>query len=446
VCGACVTSHGSRGVIALIADDLTGASDAGVQFARRGVRTRVLFDLHDPAAVRDVEAVAIDTDSRAVSAGDAYRRVHEVASALRRAAPRHVYKKIDSTLRGNLGAEIDAVMDAFGSRLAIVAPAFPALGRTTRGGVHYLRGAPVHQTEVGRDLRGPVADARIAQVLAGQSRRPMGLVPLATVADGVPAIRRSVEAHRAHGTALLVCDAETDAHLLAIAASLADQRDVLWVGSAGLAEPVAEALGLPRRRPTPPETNQTPGGPVVLVAGSVSATTRQQVAAVAARPGVQSVTVDPVALVGGPAACAAEQARCEAALAAALAAGDDGLLVVDARPERVERAAQRGAARGLSRSQMAAGIADVLGRLGAAAAQRQPLAGLVLTGGDTARAVCRHLGVSGLDLVADVEPGVPLGRLIGPTMAPLAVTKAGAFGSDQALVRARDQLKGAPPP
>jgi uncharacterized protein YgbK (DUF1537 family) len=72
----------------------------------------------------------------------------------------------------------------------------------------------------------------------------------------------------------------------------------------------------------------------------------------------------------------------------------------------------------------------------------QPLGGLVMTGGDTARAVCRHLGATGVELISEVEPGVPLGRLVGRTQL-LAVTKAGAFGSEQALLRAVDQLKGA---
>src|ERR671933_2238315 len=148
-----------RTMIALIADDLTGASDAGVQFARRGLAARVLFDLDDPAAARDVEALVVDTDSRALPAAAAYARVRQVADHLRTARPEHVYKKIDSTLRGNLGAEIDAVMDALDFRLAVVAPAFPALGRTTRHGRHHLHGRPVHETEIGRDPKTPVRES-----------------------------------------------------------------------------------------------------------------------------------------------------------------------------------------------------------------------------------------------------------------------------------------------
>jgi uncharacterized protein YgbK (DUF1537 family) len=430
-------------VIVLVADDLTGAADAGVQLARRGLRTRVLLDLSDAAACGDVEALSVDTDTRALPAAAAYRRVRQVATKLRAVAPEHVYKKVDSTLRGNLGAEIDAVMDAFGLQLAVVAPAFPALGRTTRRGIHYLRGTPIHQTEIGRDPRAPVTESDIVRVLEGQSRRTAALVPLETVAAGPMAVRREVDLQLERGARLLVFDAEGDDHLRSVATALADRRDLLWVGSAGLAEQLAEFLGLAVRPPGAPPAEPA-GGPVLLVAGSASETTRQQVAAFEACPGVRAVRLDPLALVGTAAECAAEMARCRQALQTALADGDDCALAVEARPESVRGAEQRGAERGLGRAEVAARIADALGQLAADGLRDHPVGGLILTGGDTARAVCRHLGATGFELLAEVEPGVPLGRLVGQT-GLLAVTKAGAFGSEQALVRAREQLlKGAP--
>jgi len=418
-------------MIALIADDLTGASDAGVQFARRGLVTRVLFDLADPAATRGVEALAVDTDSRALPPRAAYARVRQLADQLRSARPEHLYKKVDSTLRGNLGAEIDAVMDAFGLPLAIVAPAFPALGRTTRQSVHHLHGTPVHQTEIGRDPRAPVRESNVVRLLESQSQRRAGAVPLGTVAQGPGAIRRRVDEQAGGGVALLVCDAETDGGLRAIAEALGHRRDLLWVGSAGLAEALAEPLRLTSRLARAPE-DAAPVGPVLLVAGSLSATTRQQVAAVAARPGVATVELDPLALLAGADGGRAESARCRGALRSALANGSDCVLAVGAggRNQNQNRdAADR--------------IADALGSLAAGCARAYPLGGLILTGGDTARAVCRHLGVTGVDLLSEVEPGVPLGRLVGQT-APrlLAVTKAGAFGSEDTLVHALGRLKG----
>jgi uncharacterized protein YgbK (DUF1537 family) len=147
---------------------------------------------------------------------------------------------------------------------------------------------------------------------------------------------------------------------------------------------------------------------------------------------VRAVRLDPLALVGTDNECRTEIARCRQQLATALADGDDCALTVAPRSPVDARGVE-----------VAARIADVLGQLAAESVHAYPVGGLILTGGDTARAVCRHLGATGLELLAEVEPGVPLGRLVGQTDL-LAVTKAGAFGSEQALVRARDQLlKGA---
>jgi D-threonate/D-erythronate kinase len=167
---------------------------------------------------------------------------------------------------------------------------------------------------------------------------------------------------------------------------------------------------------------------VLLVAGSVSEMTRQQVAAFAARSGVDTVVVDPSQVVGGEAACSAEMERCRRRLRAALDAGRDCVLVIDPHAFQSEGADR---------------LVDTLGRIAADGVESNRMRGLILTGGDTARAVCHHLGVTGIHLLAEVQPGVPLGRLVGnPSTRLLAVTKAGAFGSERTLLDALDQLKG----
>src|ERR671921_1076928 len=100
-------------LIAIVADDLTGAADTGVQFVRAGYRTAVVFH-GEEAPTADVDAVSFDTDSRTMPAGFAAKRVVGVARAVRGA--RVVYKKLDSTLRGNVAAELAAAFGAAGRR------------------------------------------------------------------------------------------------------------------------------------------------------------------------------------------------------------------------------------------------------------------------------------------------------------------------------------------
>ncbi len=422
----------NRSVLALIADDLTGASDAAVQFASRGLATRVLFDLTAPRQAEGVEALAVDTDSRALPGDEAVARVRRIAGHVAAARPAHVYKKIDSTLRGNLGAELDAIMDVFGFRLAVVAPAFPALGRTTRAGVHYLRGTPVHLTEIGHDPHAPVHESNLLHRLAEGSHRTPGLVPLELVERGSAAIRERADALVREGVSLLVCDAERDADLRAIAAAFVGRGDLVWVGSAGLAEVLPAALDLPSRAPDSARS-ETADGPVLIVAGSLSEVTRRQVAALEASGCAATVELDPSAIVGPATAHEPELARARRALGVALRAGD-ALLTVGS-----DRASLPDAGAG----EIAARIAEALGAVAAESARAYAVGGLVLTGGETARSVCRQLGVTGVELLAEVEPGVPLGRLVGVAVPSLpTVTKAGAFGSDQTLVRALHYLKG----
>ncbi len=408
-------------MIGLIADDLTGASDAGVQFTHFGLSARVLFEAPGRLPHAEVDALAIDTDSRAIPSRQAYVRVREVAHGLRALQPRHIYKKIDSTLRGNLGAEIDAVMDAFDAPLAIVAPAFPALGRTTRDGLHFVRGTPVAQTETAQDPRAPVHESNIVRLLQQQSRRAATLLPLEWIARGPTDARRFAEAHYAP---LLVCDAETDEHLANLVAGFIDRDNLVWVGSAGLAEQVAARIE-PTGDRASREPLSAPDGAILLICGSLSEVAHRQAVAFTAEPDVVTVLVDPVALASSRSA-RTEVDRCQLAVSEAVRQACDCALVVA--PHAVHSA------------DTAKHIADALGQIAAEIMREHQLGGLILTGGDTARAVCHAAGVTGIDLFGEVEPGVPLGRLIGETQLA-AVTKAGAFGSDEALVHARQRLK-----
>jgi len=339
-------------MLTILADDLTGAADCGLQAARRGLRTVVALT----AATHDAEVVARDLDTRGGDAGRAY-------AATRAALPERgeLYLKIDSTLRGHVGAAIDAALDAGAGDVAVVAPAFPAQGRTVTGGRLFAGGEEV---------------ADLAALLRAQSR------------------------HAARPGAVIAADAASDADLRRVVAERrADGARVVWVGSAGLAAALVDALapgGAPGSLPVA-------AGPVLTVVGSAAAPAAAQLAALLARPGVEAV---------GASAAALRRALLAGADPVVHAAPPDG----DLRPE-VARA-------------LAAAVAE-----GCAG---DPPAGLVLTGGETARAVCEALGIEAVALAGEVEPGVPAGRAVGHPAA--IVTKAGAFGDARSLVRAHAAL------
>src|SRR5215218_3030261 len=267
-------------LIAVIADDLTGAADAGVQLVHAGYRTAVFFRESEVLA-GDLDAVSFDTDSRTMAAGFAAKRVLEVARGVREA--RIVFKKLDSTLRGNVAAELAAALGGARRERAVVAPAFPAAGRTTLGGVQRVHGVRVDETEMANDPHTPVRVAHVPSLLADA----FSSVDVLSVDDLTDRgrVRRALE-----GSECVVADAERDADLEALVRAVPDPARVLWAGSAGL------ALALVRVYPGPcvgdEGAQRVPVRPVLVVVGSLSGVAREQVRRLVGEYGEVRVSVE----------------------------------------------------------------------------------------------------------------------------------------------------------
>src|SRR5690625_5114788 len=130
----------------MIADDLTGANDSGVHLAKDGHQTTVVMDV---AAMENEhpEALVIDTDSRLLAPDQAYERVKRAAIYTKKRAAHIVFKKMDSTFRGNVGSELDAMYDVYTPDFVVLAPAFPDNGRTMRDGFYAVHGQPLHESD-----------------------------------------------------------------------------------------------------------------------------------------------------------------------------------------------------------------------------------------------------------------------------------------------------------
>ncbi len=405
--------------VAVIADDLTGAADTGVQFVRAGYRTAVTFRGSPVPPSDEVDVVVVDTDSRALSPEEARERVSEAGEAVRNA--RIVYKKVDSTLRGPVAAELAAALGATVRHRALVAPAFPGTGRTTQNGMQLLHGVPIHETTLAKDPRTPVRKSHIPSILAEAGLEDVAILGVAEVED-TERVHRVLENAR-----WIVADAETDVHLQTLARTVPSPSQVLWVGSAGL----ALALGSAYPGPHADETSQSSSAParsVAVVAGSASEVTHQQLDVLLQKPWVTGVELDPVVA----ATKSPEEAARGALKAARLALKEGGSIAlylkageeVDAALEKAsvgERAAERITA---ALAETAAGLSD-----------EELIDALVLTGGDTAVRVARRLGSEGILLKGELEAGVPIGTLIGPR-AYRVITKAGGFGSPETLLKA----------
>ncbi len=393
----------------IVADDLTGASDAGVQFAKRGARTVVWLDYERPVDF-DADVVGVDTDSRAESPATAYARMSTLLLRLQPHAPRDIVKKIDSTLRGNFGPEIRALLDRLPDAFAIVWPAYPKNGRTSRDGVLFMHGTPVDETDFGRDLFSPVRDARIAAHLEVSST----VIDLATVREGVDVVSRAIDAARRHAIRVAIVDAETDDDLRVLASL--DERcgDIIWAGSAGIIEMLDHGRTYAPYEP-PPTT-----GAVVFLIGSLSEMTQRQIHEFGRHAAVEELGPSEI-LCGAPGVSAAVDRIREA-----LERGDDALVSLEGERVAVAAALALGTGRGWNARLTSERLREALLAAIAPLVNGRPGATFVLSGGDIARSFCDAFGIRGMTLLAETAPGIPLSRAIGADM--FLVTKAGGFG------------------
>lgn len=422
--------------LAVIADDLTGANDTALQFAKRGISTCVwIDDRRDDASWRSADVVVLNTDSRDMKKDEAYKTVREAALLLKRRCVKLVYKKVDSTLRGNFGAEVAAVDDVFAPDLVVIAPAFPQNQRVTIGGYHLLEGVPIELTEIANAPTTPVRESCIANLIAEQAGRRTALVSLATIKRGSAAVCREIEACMARGERWLIFDVALEAHFETILRSLPRDREVLWVGSAGLANHLPVLCDWQPRRMVAARMRE---GAALVVAGSVSHKTQAQIAALKARPDVRFVVIDVSALLDNR---QAEIGRCTEEIVSGVRKGQDILLASGAADSDVASAVRAGRRQGMNGKAVsaytAASIARIVGALDTGA-----FAGLVLTGGDTASHVLRALEAEAIEVLAEVAVGIPLGRIKGGRCDGMSVvTKAGAFGESDCLIKALAQMR-----
>jgi D-threonate/D-erythronate kinase len=391
-------------LIAVIADDLTGAADTGVQFVHAGYRTAVSFRATEVLA-DDLDAVAFDTDSRAMPAGFAAKRVLDAAHAARSA--RTVYKKLDSTLRGNVAAELAASLGGARRDRVVVAPAFPAAGRTTVGGIQRVHGVPVDETEMANDPNTPVRVAHVPSLLA-DAFSSVGRLSVEDLADSEH-VRGTLEDYEC-----VVADAERDADLEALVRAVPEPAKVLWAGSAGLALALGSVYAGPDAGTA--GVRRDPVRPVLVVVGSLSGVAREQVRRLVEAYGAVDIPVED-----------RESNAVHKAVGAAREALAGGTHAVVRSPE--ERVA--------SSESVLGDLTDVSALLSGEGL----FEGLVLTGGATAVGVARRLGASGIRLEGEVESGVPMGALMGPRPYRV-VTKAGGFGGPDTLVGAVEALSG----
>ncbi|MFI6375609.1 3-oxo-tetronate kinase [Streptomyces sp. NPDC050546] len=409
-----------------IADDFTGATDLANNLVRAGMRVVQLIDT-PPAGVEeaiDADAVVIALKSRTVPAADAVEASLRALAWLRSLGAEQIYFKycstFDSTPAGNIGPVTEALMDALGTGFTVATPAFPDNGRTIFKGHLFVGDVLLSDSGMRHHPLTPMTDSNLVSVLGAQTTRQVGLIDHTVVADGVEAIRARVDALREGGFGLAVVDAVSNDDLVRLGAAV--QGFPLVTAGSGL------AIGLPANwgfKPTRAAAElPPPGGHRAVVSGSVSTATNRQVLEYL-RTGRPAFSVDPLRVAAGEDVVGQALAFAESHL-------DDGPVLVYS-------------------TESADTVRTVQGRLGAAEAGElvertlarvaqglveRGVRRLVVAGGETSGAVVQALGITGLRIGPQIDPGVPWCAAALPGGDTLHITlKSGNFGGPDFFTR-----------
>jgi len=424
--------------IVIIADDLTGANATSVLLARRGFKATTFLNLdkYNGEEHKDLNVISISTDSRGIDRNEAYNRVKNVVDFFKDEDIKLFAKRIDSTLRGNIGSEISAILDNLtDDTLAIVVPSFPTSGRICIGGYLMVNQTPLEKTDVAKDPKTPIFTSSVVKLIGAQTQDKLGFIELDKVLKGIESIENAIIDEKEKGSRVIVIDATTDDDILKIA------RAVKYTGikvisvdpgpfTAALAE---ELLEIPAGEP---------GKKVMLTVGSVSNLTRTQLDEVKLRYSPLFVTVSASNLIYDRTR-KDEIDKVVEKILEDVSDYDVIGVITTSKEDEVLNLKDIANELEISEDEVSQRISDGLADITIEILEKTDslVGGLFTSGGDVTVAVCKALGSAGIEVKDEVLPLAVYGRIIKGVYDNMPIiTKGGLIGDDKAIIKCVDYL------
>jgi len=405
----------------VIADDLTGACDTGVQFSRQNFPVLITSNRQiDCYTFSDIEVLVINIESRHLTADKASARVQKLVHSAVKSGIQYFFKKTDSTLRGNVGSELNALMQAAGcERLAFV-PAYPQMKRFTRNGYQYIENKLLHETELRLDPLEPVTSSYVPEIIQKQTETAVHLVTR-------DVYRNKTSVHFKDGITVFDCESNED---------LVDIKDTittnnvfrLFAGPAAFAEKITSLIALNRKSEMPRPTIKLP---LLFVNGSMNPKSLRQIQK-ARHAGIPEIII-PQAYFSGAASehfpldllTKVEKQKSK----------HDGIIISTNSSESViDRDHTTSKGDGLFQ-----GVADKMGMLCTKLLDKNWFPGWVIFGGDTISGILAALSVDVLQPMNELMPGLPV--LTIPDKRLILMSKAGGFGSEDLILEILDRVR-----
>lgn len=418
--------------VAIIADDLTGANDTALQFHLKGCSVQVLTNYKNiEKTYEDTQVWAVSTESRNIEPEEAKERAKEATeSLLKNLGIEYLYKKVDSTIRGNIAMEIMGVIEASDYEVALVMPAFPNEGRITVGGYHLLKGVPIERTEFARDPGAPIYESHIPTVLrnglpAGEQDL-VALIELNTVKQGAGPILAKLNELILSGKKLIVADALSSVDIEQVMLALKKcNTKILPCGSAGAAQAMCDIIYPEVKYESQPV--EIPALPKLIVSGSASELAATQIKRLSSDEDIEDIYVidiTPEQILGSESDDIIERAvknltRTNTVVihTSELFRNPDAMTVMLFEKE-------------ISRESFISMICDYLAEITQVITSQKDVI-LITVGGETSYKCLHALGVNCLQILDAVAPAIPLCEDVKNR---LIVTKSGNLGNAKTLI------------
>ena len=410
----------------LIADDFTGALDTGIQFAKYGAATRMLTSSEideDLWQNKITEVLVVDTETRHLNAREAYEKIYRLVREAILAGVPHIYKKTDSGLRGNIGWELQAVIDASGEKFLPFIPALPAMNRVTIKGIHYMEGVPIQQSEFGKDPFDPVTSSFVADLFQKETQHVVLFEKAQQYCTDFaqPTIG--------------IFDASTQKDIYLIAEHLKQKKQLrVMAGCAGFASVLPFCLKLQKRQMPFPRLGQ----PLLVACGSLNPISKRQIAYGQAL-GYIRVTLTP------------RQQLEEDYLST-----EDGqswlnrfseyfrksnVVMIDTEITDTCTVEDYRKQKHITLEQARVRIADRIGMILRSLLERNRHWTLMIIGGDTLMSFINQTQCKEIEPICEVEPGTVLSSMNIQNRQTWVITKSGGFGIEELLRIVADKIE-----
>ncbi|MCM3717819.1 four-carbon acid sugar kinase family protein [Fictibacillus phosphorivorans] len=415
--------------VGVIADDLTGANATGVKLVKQGFEAATMVYYDQPLGSGSYNAVCIDTDSRYARKDVAEMRIKKSIENLKIWGADVICKRIDSTVRGNIGIEVDKVLNELGEKsIAIVVASFPDSSRITSGGYLLVNGVPVQATDVANDPVTPLTESYVPSIIKKQSEHPVAHLGLETVLQGKDVILQDLKKQIQEGNRIIVMDAVTDEEIedIAHAMALIEDYQLVPVDPGPLTAYYSNAF----------TSQHTQSKKVIVTVGSVTSLSAEQLDYLINKTDAIPIYVDAHKLASLSESWETEVDRVVQEALAQIQLQD--ILVITTNSPAAERLDLKrlSAEQGVSQDQLAKRIADGLGKVTRVVIQSTSyeIGGCFSSGGDVTASLCSVGRAEGIKLKDEILPLVAYGEFMGGYFDGLPIaTKGGMVGDKKAI-------------